>query len=222
MPNIALIVAMRTELPYGFKDAGGIYQIGNNVIRVAVSGIGPNRARRTAQRMCAGLPGYHPDLLINAGFCGAVIDELQVGHLIIANRLAYRDREIQLNNSPTEKIVALFAGFKYRVGKLQTFSWPVLSRAGVVGDTLAVDMEAFAIARTAAMYQVPSLVIKAVSDIVPQHAGLFSLLTLVRNLKINSKTARDQLSMIVNKIFENQYLFDESEAIRPETAKTRG
>lgn len=222
MPNIALIVAMRTELPYGFKDAGGIYQIGNNVIRVAVSGIGPNRACRTAQRMCAELPGYHPDLLINAGFCGAVINELQVGHLIIANCLAYRDREIQLNNSPIEKIVALFAGFKYRVGKLQTFNWPVLSRAGVVGGTLAVDMESFAIARTAAKYQVPALILKAVSDIVPQHAGLFSLLDLVRNLKTNSKTARARLSVIVKKIFENQDLFDETEAKRPETAKTRG
>ena len=172
--------------------------------------------------MCAGSPGYHPDLLINAGFCGAVINELQIGHLIIANRLAYRDREIQLNNSPTEKIVDLFAGSEYRVGKLQTFNWPVLSRAAVVEGTLAVDMESFAIAQTAAIYQIPALIIKAVSDIVPQHAGLFSLLSLVRSVKINSKTARNRLSIIVNKIFENQYLFDESEAIRPETAKNRG
>jgi len=222
MPNIALIVAMRTEMPYGLKDAGGIYQIGNNTIRIAVSGIGPKRACRAAQQMCAGSPGYHPDLLINAGFCGAVINELQVGDLIIANRLAYRGREIQLNNSPIEKLIDLFAGSEYRVGKLQTFNWPVLSRAGVFGDTLAVDMESFAIARTAAKYQVPALIIKAVSDIVPQHAGLFSLLTLVRNLKINSKTARGRLSVIVKKIFKNQALLDETETIRPETAKTRG
>lgn len=208
MPNIGLIVAMRTEIPSALKDAGGIYQIGDNAIRVAVSGIGPNRARRAAQQMCAGSPGYHPDLLINAGFCGAVINELEVGHLIVADRLAYRDREIQLTHSPIEKVVGLFTGSACRVGKLQTFNWPVLSRAGVSGDTLAVDMESFAIAQTAAIYQIPALIIKAVSDIVPQHAGLFSLLSLVRSVKINAKTARGRLSMIVKKIFEDQGLFE--------------
>ena len=95
---------------------------------------------------------------------------------------------------------------EYHVGKLQTFNWPVLSRARVSSDTLAVDMEAFAIAQTAANYRMPAIIIKAVSDIVPKHASLIGLLNLVRSFKINSKKARARLSMNVKKIIEDQNL----------------
>ena len=206
MPNIGLIVAMRTEVPYVLKNTTGIYQIGDNAIRVAVSGIGLKKARRTAQQVCTGSLGFLPDLLINTGICGAVGDKLDIGHLIIANRLAYRDREIQLENSPIEKVVDLLLESGYHLGKLQTSNWPVLSRARITGDTLAVDMESFAIAQTAAKYQIPAIIIKAVSDIVPNHAGPIGLLNLMRNFKINSKTARARLSLNVKKIIENQNL----------------
>ena len=206
MPNIGLIVAMRSEVPHMLQDTAGIYQIGNNAIRVAVSGIGLKRARRATQQVCTGSSGFIPDLLINSGFCGTVRNKLGIGHLIIANRLAYRDREIQLENSPIEKVVDLLAESECHVGKLQAFNWPVLSRSRVAGDTLAVDMESFAIAQTAAKYQIPVIIIKAVSDIVPKHASLISLLNLMRSLKVNSKKARARLSMNVKKIFEDQDL----------------
>jgi len=208
MPNIGLIVAMSSEVPYLLKDIDGIYQIGNNAIKVAVSGIGPKKAHRAVQQVCTGSLGFYPDLLINSGFCGAVRNEVDIGHLIIANRLAYRDREIQLENSPIEKVAGLLVEPEYHVGKLQTFNWPVLSRSRVSGDTLAVDMESFAIAQTAATYQIPTIIIKAVSDIVPQHAGLLRLLTLVRSLKINMAKASTRLNAIIKNILENQYLFE--------------
>ena len=210
MPNIGLIVAMRTEIPHMLKNKTGICRIGDNAIRLAVTGIGPPKALRATQQVCTGSLGFRPDLLINTGFCGAVRNKLKVGHLIMANLIAYRDREIQLKSSALEKVTGLLAESEYQVGKLQTFNWPVLSRAGVVGDTLAVDMESFAVAQTAAKHQIPAIVIKAVSDIVPQHAGLFSLLTLVRNLKMNTRKAGDRLNVIVNKIFEDQDLFEKS------------
>jgi nucleoside phosphorylase len=203
MPNIGLIVAMRTEVPHILKNTSGVHRIGGNAIRLAVTGIGPKKARRATRQVCTGSLGFIPDLLINTGFCGAVRNELPVGHLIMANLIAYRDREIQLKNSPIEKVAGLLAKSEYQVGKLQTFNWPVLSRAGVSGDTLAVDMESFAVAQTAAKHQIPAIVIKAVSDIVPQHAGLFSLLTLARNLKINTRKARDRLNVVVEKILSD-------------------
>jgi nucleoside phosphorylase len=206
MPNIGLIVAMRAEVPYMLKNPNGIYQIGDNVVRVAISGIGQKKARRATQRLCTGSLGFLPDLLINSGFCGAVRYKLDIGHLVIANRLAYQGREIQLENSPVEKIVGLLEKSEYHVGMLQTFNWPVLSRSMVTGDALAVDMESFAIAITAAKYQIPVVVIKAVSDIVPEHASLIRLLNLVRSLRSNSNTARDRLSINVNKILEDKSL----------------
>jgi nucleoside phosphorylase len=191
------------------KNTTGIYQIGDNAIRVAVSGIGLKKARRATQQVCAGSLGFLPDLLINSGFCGAVRNKLDIGHLIIANHLVYRDREIQLENSPIENVVDLLVESEYHVGKLQTFNWPVLSKARVAGDTLAVDMESFAIAQTAARHQIPTIILKAVSDIVPRHASLISLLNLVRRLKINSKKARARLSMNVKKIIEDQDLINQ-------------
>jgi nucleoside phosphorylase len=210
MPNLALIVAMQSEVPPILKHTTGICRIGDNAIRLAVTGIGPKKARRATRQVCTGSLGFRPDLLINAGFCGAVRNELEVGHLIIANLIAYRDRVIRPANSLIEKVAGLLVGSKHQVGKLQTFKWPVLSRAAVSGETLAVDMESFAIAQTAATHQIPAIIIKAISDIVPQQAGLFSLLTLVRSLKINTTKARDRLSVVVNKIFEDQDLLDDS------------
>jgi nucleoside phosphorylase len=207
MPNIGLIVAMRAEVPYMLKNTTGIYQVGDNAVRVAVSGVGLKRARHATQQVCTGSLGFLPDLLVNSGFCGSVRNQLDIGHLIIANRLAYRDREIQLKNSLIEKIVDLLVESEFHVGKVQTFNWPVLSRARVAGDTLAVDMESFAIALTAAKYRVPVIIMKAVSDIVPKHANLIRLLNLVRSLKTNSKKARARLSLNVKKIFEDQELF---------------
>jgi len=218
MPNLALIVAMRCEIPQILKHTTGICRIGDNAIRLAVTGIGPKKARRATQQVCTGSLGFMPDLLINAGFCGAVRDELDIGHLIIANLIAYRDRVIRPANALIEKAAGLLAGSKYQVGKLQTFNWPVFSRAGVSDNALAVDMESFAVAQTAATYQIPAIIIKAVSDIIPQHAGLFSLLTLVRSLKINTAKAKVRLSVIVNKIFAEQHLLDDS-TIRPKIAK---
>ena len=206
MQNIGLIVAMRSEVPYMLKNTTGIYQVGDNAVRVAISGIGLKRARRATQQVCTGSLGFIPDLIINSGFCGAVRNKLDIGHLIIVNRLAYRDREIQLENSSIGKVIDLLVESEYHVGKLQSFNWPVLSRARVDGDTLAVDMESFAIAQTAAKYRIPAIIMKAVSDIVPQHTSLISLLNLVRSLKINSKKARACLSMNVKKIIEDQDL----------------
>ena len=70
-------------------------------------------------------------------------------------------------------------------------------------DTL---MESFAIAQTTAKYHIPTIIIKAVSDIIPKHASLISLLNQVRSLIIDSGKTRACLSMNVKKIIEDQDL----------------
>ena len=209
MPNLVLLVAMRSEVPHLLQDTTGPCRFGDNAIRLVVTGIGPKKARRATRRVCTGSLGFRPDLLINAGFCGAVRNELDIGHLVIADRIAYRRRVIRPAGSLIEKLAGRLADTRCRVGKLQTFNWPVLSRARVSGRTLAVDMESFAIAHTAARHQIPAIIIKAVSDIVPRQAGLISLLTLVRGLKSNARKARARLDATVNQIFEDQYLLDD-------------
>ena len=208
MPNIALIVAMRTEAPSIFRDTAGISQVGDNAIGLFVSGIGLKRARRAAQRVCSGALGFQPDLLINFGFCGAVGKGLDIGHLVIPDRLAHRDQEIGSRNRAVEKVADRLVNSEYHVGKLQSFNWPVLSRSRVPRDTLAVDMESFAIAQTAAKYRIPIIIIKAVSDVVPEHVSLTGLLTLARSFRVNTPTARARLSAILEQLFEDQDLFN--------------
>jgi nucleoside phosphorylase len=206
MPNICLIAAMRAEIPYILKNASGTYRIGDNAIRLVVSGIGPRKARRATQQVCNGALGFLPDLLINSGFCGAAQNGLGIGQLIVADRLTYGDREIQLDDVLVEKIGGILIESEYHVGKLQTFNWPVLSRARVAPDTLAVDMESFAIAHMAAKYQIPAVFIKAVSDIVPERTSMIGLLNLVRSWKVSSKKARTSLNINVDKICADQVL----------------
>ena len=206
MPNIGLIAAMQAEIPYVLKDKTDIYQIGDNAIRAVVSGIGPKKARHATRQVCSGFLGFLPDILINAGFCGAVQNELDIGDLIIANHLVHYDREIHIESSLIEKVAGLLAGLKPHVGKVQTFNRPVLSRTRVTKDTIAVDMESFAIAQIAVEYQVPVIFIKAVSDIVPKYASPGSLLKLLRNLKRNSKMVQTRLSSGINKIFQAKSL----------------
>ena len=207
MPRIALIVAMRSEIPHMLRGAMGTCQFGNNAVGVVVSGVGLKRARNSAQRVCSGDLGFQPDLVINSGFCGAVGVGVEVGHLVVPNRLAHREQEVQLSNWAFEKVAGLMEKSEYHVGKLQTFNWPVLSRSRVPRDTLAVDMESFAIAQTAAKYCIPMAIVKAVSDVVTDHISLAGLLTLARKLGVNAQIARDSLSAILNQLFEDQDLF---------------
>jgi nucleoside phosphorylase len=199
---------MRAEIPNIFYDKSSVYQIGDHAIKVAVSGIGQKRARNTTKKVCTGFQGFYPDFLIALGFCGATRHDLDIGHLIIANRLSYRDQEIELQNVNLDKVINPLVGTEYRIGKLQTFNWPVFSRKRVSNDTFAVDMESFAIAETSRKYQVPAMIIKAVSDIVPEHRSLHSLLSFVRTIGGNTKTAKIKLNEFVKKTFLCDQWFD--------------
>ena len=204
MPKIALIVAMRSEVPQILRETTGVYRAGNNCIGLAVSGVGLRNARRAARQVCNGSLGFQPDILINSGFCGAVQDGLDIGHLVLADRLAHRELEIKSRIRVDKAKSGFSAGLECHVGKLQTFGWPVLSRTRVHGDALAVDMEAFGVAQTAAKYRIPLLIIKAVSDIVPEQISMNGLLNLARKLKANTRRARTALSSILKKLSEGQ------------------
>ncbi len=208
MPNIALIMAMRSEVPPILRETDGSCQFGKNAVGLAISGVGLKRARNTAQRVCSGSLGFQPDLLINSGVGGAVGKGLDIGSLVIPDRLAYRDQEIDSKNRAFEEVAGHLAEGEYHVGKLQSFNWPVLSRSRVPGDTLAVDMESFAIAQAAVKYGIPLTIIKVVSDVVPEQLNLTGLLCLARSLGVNTKKARARLSPILKQLFENQDLFN--------------
>jgi nucleoside phosphorylase len=71
---------------------------------------------------------------------------------------------------------------------------PAFSRRGLAASTLGVEMEAYAIAQVAARHGLPALVVKAVSDIVPDEPGLGSLLEWLRQWRSNFGLAKKMIN----------------------------
>ncbi len=201
MPDIGLIVAIRSEVPDLFHDNTGIKQVGDNRIKVAISGIGQKRARHTTRKMCQNANDFCPERLISLGFCGGTQDNLVIGQLIIANRLSYNGQEIELENRYLTEAMGSLKESLYRVGKFQTFNRPIFSKNKILKDTVAIDMESFAIAQTARNHHIPITVIKVVSDIVPDKATLRNLFNLLKSMRSNFKKAKRQLNLFAREYF---------------------
>jgi nucleoside phosphorylase len=201
MPNAGLIVALNTEVPFLFRNTSIVHQLYDHLIKVEISGIGQKRAGKKTKSFCEKQERFYPDYLINLGFCGATKDGLNIGDLVIANRLSYNNREIQLTNIYIDNVKEIFQGTKHYIGKLQTFDWPVISRSRVCEDTLAVDMESFAIGETSMKYQMPIIVIKVVSDIVPKKVNVKNLWYQLRSIINNKRYVQNQLNEFVKHYF---------------------
>lgn len=103
-------------------------------VSIHVSGVGRARARRAAEFLCAA----RPELVVAAGFCGALVPSLRVGDVVKSPRILTVDH---LVTDPAEKC-----------------------RLGESHD--AVDMESAAVVAACAENRVRSLAVRAVSDTV--------------------------------------------------------
>ena len=201
MPDIGLIVAMRSEVPDLFHGNTGIKQVGDNRIKVAISGIGQKRARNTTKKMCQNVNGFCPERLISLGFCGGTQHDLVIGQVIIANRVSYNDQEIELENQYLNETKEFLRGSIYKFGKIQTFNRPVFSKNKIHEDTIAVDMESFAVAQTARNHHKPIMFIKAVSDLIPDEVTLRNLFNLLISMRSNLKKAKHHLNLFAREYF---------------------
>lgn len=201
MPNVGFIVSLHSEVPFLFRDTSIVHQMYDNLIKVVISGIGQKRAGKKTESLCENKERFFPEYIINLGFCGAANDELSIGDFIIANRLSYNNQEIQLKNMYIDKVKEAFQGTKHFTGKLQTFDWPVFSRSRIYEDTLAVDMESFAIGETSMKYQIPVIVIKVVSDIVPKKVSAKNLWYQLKSIINNKRHVQSQINEFVKHYF---------------------
>jgi nucleoside phosphorylase len=197
MPKVRFIIALNAEVPFLFRDTSIVHQLNDNYIEVVVSGMGQKNAGIKTKFLCESIDRFSPDYLINLGSCGATNDRLNIGDLIIANRLSNDKQEIQIANKYIDKAKDDLKGIKHYVGKLQTFNWPVFSRRSVSEDTLAVDMESFVIGITAIKYQIPVVVIKIVSDIVPVKASAVHMWQQLKSISDNKNLVQRQLDNFV-------------------------
>jgi nucleoside phosphorylase len=197
--TLGLLFAMYREVPaiFGRPMPWMIrsHILGGRHIHIVVTGIGTWNARRAARRVCNVV---RPDYLMCLGFCGAAREGIEIGDLIVADRVANARQEIPLPNASVDSCLMLMErNVRWHRGKLQTVRSHALSRVAVAGDCLAVDMEAFAIADVASEYGIPAIIVKAVSDKVPERPSVKSAWSFMRTRTRAYRIARATLEEFI-------------------------
>ena len=208
MTRIGLLSAFTNALPrvvpYSKSQHVQACKVGGCEIGVLVSGIGRKKAARATERLCT---EFKPDHLVVLGVCGGVHPELNIGTLLVADRVHYQGESASLGGQEMDAVRKCLAdsSIDHRVGGMQTFDRTVLSQKDVVGDVLGVDMEAYAIAKTAREYGTPLIIIKSVSDLVPETKPLMipSIRLMVRVIR-HFRTAKSGLNAFARSYFTAQ------------------
>jgi adenosylhomocysteine nucleosidase len=153
-------VRRENDLLFGKIDPPSprLRRAGNHDVVIVHTGVG---ARHCNERMEALLHKARPRLIISSGFAGAVVDDLQVGDLILAEN--FSDREL------LTRAISILRERKPRVAKLFTSTSIIDSVAerneiARASGAAAVDMETGAIAEICRAHGVPLLSLRAISD----------------------------------------------------------
>ncbi len=162
--GVLVLAAMKQEL----GPLRGLERLG---ARLSTTGMGPARAAESARRLA---PGAR--LLVSTGCCGALVDDLAPGALVIGDRVLAGGEDAPRSApapDPAWTAAATSAaarlGLAHRAGALVTVSRPLLDEAskracGERAGGLAVDMETAAIAGVAGELGVPYLSVRVVLD----------------------------------------------------------
>jgi adenosylhomocysteine nucleosidase len=194
--RVGLLVALRAEVPAFLAPQAGsrisIHQLGQTEVGLLVSGVGQRRAGAAAERLCQ---AFAPDVLLVLGVCGGAAPRMAVGDLLVAEEIIAGRNRISLDRDLSAAAVQAAQEWRLPVcrGALQTCAWPALSRRGLAPGILAVDMESYAIALLAQGRGLPALVVRAVSDIVPERATPRALARWLRQGWAGFPTAQRRL-----------------------------
>jgi len=152
---VGLLFATDEEVP----------EILNNILRnpkfkLIISGIGQKNASLATKKLC----NYNLDYIILSGICGGIKSKSNIGDLVVAETIFYKQDKFFL------KIPSSFEINKYthnyKITNFQTFDNFVESNENVLEEVAIVDMESYAIATESKKRNIPLVIIKSVSDIV--------------------------------------------------------
>ena len=147
------------------------------------SGMGFRNAARGAKRL---VDTERPDLLISAGFCGAIAPELQAGDVVVAEKVVivtdggYQEVSVPLSPIGANFIARQSVEGRGVVGGTFVSTSAITSKSHLAGVLSGhylnpvVEMESGAIALAAAENNIPLLAIRTVSDTAAEELG-FSL-----------------------------------------------
>lgn len=123
----------------------------------AVTGIGPERARRTLEAL---LGATTVDRVVMIGIAGALDPTLRIGDLVVPTEVLDGDTGARYRHTPLQKVAA--HGLLRTAGAIQVDEEGLAPQrdAGVV----ALDMETAAVAEVSEAHGVPWSVLRAISD----------------------------------------------------------
>jgi nucleoside phosphorylase len=198
---------VRAEKALGIEGLEGCYgTIGTNSVALVATGIGMRRAHASARRVLDEIRDI--DLIILTGVAGALADNLEIGDLVMADRLMTRDGDIGQPAGtlevPRDHFAACSsalgaAGIRHARGGLLTVRRPLMTHAqkrlaGEQTGAIAVDMETAVIAFEAAARGIPFVAMRTIMDTVKHDlaaAGLADENGNVRPLKAAAALIRN-------------------------------
>ena len=147
MKKIAVIFAFYWELrPLArrlginfFKSLRPVIAARGGYLVLAKSGMGAERAGMVTEDI---IRDFKPDLMISAGFCGALVKDLKIGDVVVSD---LQDRKLFCSPRPL-------------------FTCEEKAAASKREGAIIVDMESSAVSSAAKRHGVPFIAVKAVSD----------------------------------------------------------
>ena len=173
------------EQEYSALENAGLTGGGEDIC-CALSGMGKVAAACAAERM---ILDWHPDIIINSGCAGGMLQDMHTSDLVIASRTAYHDVWCGEGNAPGQvqglptffeadsrlvqvaQEAARGLGLKAWCGLVATGDQFFISLEeddrirALYPEVLACDMESAAIAQVCHMHGVPFLSFRIISDV---------------------------------------------------------
>lgn len=185
---------------------------------LAQSGIGKVNASITATLL---INEFKPDLIINTGSAGSVDSELNIGDIIISNKVYYHDVNATAFGYKLGQVPSMpeFYETDNELIDLAKSSIEQLDLNGIVGEVATgdsfigsidqrkviksnfptasvVEMEAGAIAQTCYQYNVPIIVTRAVSDLADKESDV----TFEEFLKVACVNSSKIVKLLLNRV----------------------
>ncbi|NVY95692.1 5'-methylthioadenosine/adenosylhomocysteine nucleosidase [Lactobacillus sp. DCY120] len=187
----SLLETQTTEIA-GIKFISGHYH--NHELVMAQSGIGKVQAALVTTLLC---DQFTPDLIINTGSAGGIGSGLRIGDLVVARKVAYHDVDVtasgykpgQLPQQPryfdsdlqvVKQIMHASQAIKQpaHTGLIVSGDQFIADRQEIAAilvnfpEALAAEMEGAAVGQVASQFQIPFVVIRAMSDVGDENAAV--------------------------------------------------
>jgi nucleoside phosphorylase len=204
MNRIGLVCAVEWEVPsviHLCPEQGKATKttFGGTNFYVSVSGIGQINAAKSVILL---YQEYKPDYILSLGICGSSNDNMDIGSLIVGNRVHYSGKNILLHSDQLEQVVRCLSVqlIKYQVGAFQTFDYLVTSRKSVSEGVSGIDMESYGLAVATQETGLPLVVVKSVSDIIPAKETIRAYEHTMDSIERNFLQAKRQLDNFFDQI----------------------